>query len=152
MRLDYTEFSFGYAFTENLIRSSPKAPNGAPVFPNLVQEATLGYDVNINLPGLPFFFQYKLPELMKRNTAAEISTHKLSNLSIPFFRMPLMRRDLSQQHQRLIEWEKKFPGTVLYATPCLHSLEEFNLEYENSVREDSLSSFVQLSIDCNFAL
>jgi hypothetical protein len=129
MRLDYTEFSFGYAFTENLIRSSPKAPNGAPVFPNLVQEATLGYDVNINLPGLPFFFQYKLPELMKRNTAAEISTHKLSNLSIPFFRMPLMRRDLSQQHQRLIEWEKKFPGTVLYATPCLHSLEEFNLEY-----------------------
>jgi len=39
MKLGYSEFSFGYAFTENLIRSSPKAPNGAPVFPNLVQEA-----------------------------------------------------------------------------------------------------------------
>ena len=65
---------------------------------------------------------------MKRSTAAEISTHNL-RLSFPFFRMPLMRRDLSNQHQRLIEWEGNFPGTVFYATPCLHSLEEFNLEY-----------------------
>ena len=61
MKLGYSEFSFGYAFTENLIRSSPLSPSGAPVFPNLVQEADLGYDVRIDLPGLPWFFQYNLP-------------------------------------------------------------------------------------------
>jgi hypothetical protein len=98
-----------------LIRSSPKAPNGAPVFPNLVQEAQLGFDVNINLPGLPLFFQYKLPELMKRMSAKENSVHNIG-LPVPFFRMTIMRRDLSDQHDKLIELEKRYPGTVLYAS------------------------------------
>lgn len=129
MKIGYTEFSFGYAFTENLIRSSAQAPNGAPVFPNLVQEASLGYDVQINFPGVPLFFQFKLPELMIRNNAAEISTLQLPGFAVPFFRMHLMRRDLSQQHKRLIEWEQKFPGTVFYASPCLDTFSQFNLAY-----------------------
>jgi hypothetical protein len=102
MKLGYSEFSFGYAFTENLIRSSSAAPAGAPMFPNLVQEAQLGYDVRIDRPGAPMFFQYKLPALMARNTAFEISKYKIPGLAAPFFRMPLMRRDLSKQHERLI--------------------------------------------------
>jgi hypothetical protein len=130
MKLEYSEFSFGYAFTENLIRSSPSLPSGAPVFPNLVQEAQLGYDVRIDLPGLPLFFQYKLPESMTRNNAAEISKHQLPNLAVPFFRMPLMRRDLSRQHQKLIDLEQKFPGTVLYASPSMYNLSQFNLAYK----------------------
>jgi hypothetical protein len=140
MKLGYSEFSFGYAFTENLVRSSPAAPTGAPVFPNLVQEAQLGYDVRINLPGLPLFFQYKLPELMTRNTATEISVHQISGLAAPFFRMPLMRHDLSQQHERLIELEKKFPGTVFYASPSLQDLNQFNLAY-NTARVHERSVF-----------
>jgi hypothetical protein len=65
MKVGYTEFSYGYAFTENLIRSSSTAPTGAPVFPNLLQEGLSGFDVRINFPGVPLFFQYKLPELMR---------------------------------------------------------------------------------------
>ena len=61
MKVGYTEFSFGYAFTENLIRSSRATPAGAPVFPNLIQEAQLGYDVNINLPGRHSFFNSNCP-------------------------------------------------------------------------------------------
>ncbi|WP_407150456.1 hypothetical protein [Bradyrhizobium sp. ORS 86] len=139
MKLGYSEFSFGYAFTENLIRSSSASPSSAPVFPNLVQEAQLGYDVRIDLPAFPLFFQYKLPESMRRNSAAEISTHQLADLVVPFFRMPLMRRDLSEQHQRLIELEQKFPGTVLYASPGMHNLGEFNVAYKNGrVHEKSI--------------
>ena len=77
MKLDYTEFSFGYAFTENLIRSASTATNGAPFFPNLVQEGQRGYDVRIDFPGCPLFLQYKLPDLMVRDTAAEISKYSL---------------------------------------------------------------------------
>ena len=58
MKLSYTEFSFGYAFTENLIRSTKTRPSGAPTFPNLVQEADLGYDVRVECPSCPLFFQY----------------------------------------------------------------------------------------------
>jgi hypothetical protein len=132
MRLGYSEFSFGYAFTENLIRSTAAAPYGAPIFPNLNQEALVGYDVRINLPGLPLFFQYKLPQLMTRRSAFEISKHRLIDLTLPFFRMPLMRNDLSQQHELLIALEKNFPGTVLYASPCLPGPDQFNLAYNDA--------------------
>jgi hypothetical protein len=139
MKLGYSEFSFGYAFTENLIRSSSAAPSSAPVFPNLFQEALLGYDVRIDLPAFPLFFQYKLPESMTRNSAAEISMHQLSGLVVPFFRMPLMRRDLSAQHRRLIDLEQKFPGVVFYASPSMHNLGEFNLAYKDGrVHEGSV--------------
>jgi hypothetical protein len=131
MKLGYTEFSFGYAFTENLIRSSAVGPKKAPVFPNLVQEATKGYDVRIDLPGLPLFFQYKLPELMKRDTAREIATYNLAGITIPFFRMPLMPTGLSRQHELLIKLEKKYPKTVLYASPRMQNRGDFNLAYVN---------------------
>ena len=102
MKLGFTEFSYGYAFTENLIRSSASGPASAPVFPNLVQEAKLGYDVRIDMPGSPLFFQFKLPELMVRDTAREIAQLGLAGLSTPFFRLPLMRSDISDQHAHLL--------------------------------------------------
>ncbi|MCO5066230.1 MAG: hypothetical protein M9924_17695 [Rhizobiaceae bacterium] len=129
MKLDFTEFSYGYAFTENLIRASSTAPAAAPVFPNLVQEAQLGYDVKVDLPGLPLFFQFKLPELMVRETAREISQLALRGLSVPFFRMPLMRRNLSDQHIHLIGLEARFPNTVFYASPTFDSALTFNNAY-----------------------
>jgi hypothetical protein len=129
VKLGYTEFSFGYAFTENLIRSSAAGPKSAPVFPNLVQEAHKGYDVHIDLPGLPLFFQYKLPELMIRDTAREIATYGIAGLNVPFFRMSLMPSGLSDQHELLIKLEDKYPRAVLYASPLMPDCRAFNLAY-----------------------
>ena len=119
MKVGYTEFSFGYAFTENLIRSSLTAPIGAPVFPNLVQEGQSGFDIRINFPGAPLFFQYKLPELIQRRNASEIATWHCHGLSVPFFRIAMMRRDISRQHQLLIQLESLYPSNVFYAAPDL---------------------------------
>src|SRR5690348_7313150 len=126
MKLGYTEFSFGYAFTENLARSAVARPSGAPVFPNLNQEAQLGYDVHIDFPGCPLFFQYKLPELMVSRRAAEISQHGLAGIRVRFFRMPLMRRDLSQQHDLLRRLERRLPNAVYYASPSMENNNSFN--------------------------
>src|ERR1035441_5627119 len=123
------EFSFGYAFTENLIRSSATAPIGAPVFPNLIQEGKSGYDIRINFPGVPFFFQYKLPELMKRGTAFEIANGNCPGLSIPFFRIAMMRRDVSRQHELLIRLEARYPSNVFYAAPCIANIDDFDKAY-----------------------
>jgi hypothetical protein len=149
MKLGYSEFSFGYAFTENLIRATPVAPHGAPIFPNLVQEAQLGYDVRLDLPGSPIFFQYKLPQLMSRNSAKEVSKKNLPGISAPFFRMPLMSKGMSNQHQRLIDLEGKFPGTVFYASPMMHSLGEFNSAYRavSDVAFKSRFTWLVLQID-----
>ena len=129
MKPGYTEFSFGYAFTENLIRANAHNVAGAPVFPNLIQEATLGYDIRIDFPAVPLFFQFKLPELMVRRSAREISIHSIPGLSVPFFRMPMMRRDQSQQHSYLVDLEISHPGTVFYASPALADLSRFNAAY-----------------------
>ena len=129
MTIGYSEFSFGYAFTENLIRSAASAPIGAPVFPNLYDEGSWGFDVKISLPGVPLFFPYKLPELMTRNSARELSISPPLTLAVPFFRMPLMRRDLSKQRQLHIILETNFPGTVFYASSCLPDLSSFNKAY-----------------------
>lgn len=146
MKVGYTEFSFGYAFTENLIRSSASAPTGAPVFPNLVQEAKVGYDVRIDLPATPIFFQYKLPELMTRTKAFEIAGGKCPKLTLDFFRITLMRRDFSQQHKRLIEWEGLYPGLVFYAAPCLRDCPTFNNAYTSASVARSSALFSPVAI------
>jgi hypothetical protein len=133
MRIGYTEFSFGYAFTENLIRSANSAPQAAPIFPNLVQEGQFGYDVRIDFPGLPLFFQYKLSELMKRNTAFEIANKNLPGITIPFFRMSLMPSSLSRQHKLLMALEKNYSHTVFYASPALDNLHAFNVAYGKGI-------------------
>ena len=131
MRLDYSEFSFGYAFTENLIRSSATTPGAAPFFPNLKAEGKLGFDVRIDLPAVPLYFQFKLPALMIRNTAVEISKHNLQGIDTPFFRMPLMTRKQSDQHQLLIDLEAVHSNLVFYATPNCGCRNTFDAAYAN---------------------
>ncbi|MER8708461.1 hypothetical protein NKH49_23335 [Mesorhizobium sp. M1088] len=131
MKVGYTEFSFGYAFTENLIRSSSAAPVGAPVFPNLIQEGHSGFDIRINF-GVPLFFQYKLPELMKRGTAFEIASGHCPGLSIPFFRIAMMRRDVSRQHELLLRLEARYPSNVFYAAPCIANISDFDRSYNGA--------------------
>lgn len=128
MKLGYSEFSYGYAFTENLIRSSATGPATAPVFPNLVQEATLGYDVFVDLPGVPLYFQFKLPTLLTRSNAREIQLG-LTGLSLNLFRMPLMLRDKSDQHKNLMALEAKFPKAVFYTSPEMETVDDFNAAY-----------------------
>lgn len=141
MKLNYTEFSYGYAFTENLIRSLAIGPGAAPVFPNLVQEALLGYDVKVDLPGVPLFFQFKLPELMVRKSVKEVKTLKLKGLEVPFYRMPLMRRDVSDQHLHLVNLEKSFPHQVFYATPALDGVTSFNAAYSKAAVHQTSAFF-----------
>jgi hypothetical protein len=129
MKLGFTEFSYGYAFTENLIRSLAAGPSSAPVFPNLIQEASLGYDVELQLPASPIFFQYKLPEWMIRRNTKVPKLKGSPLLKLPFFRMPLMRRDISDQHKLLVNLEAKHPGRVFYASPELSCNDDFNAAY-----------------------
>ena len=46
-----------------------------------------------------------------------------------FFRMYLMKRNLSRQHQLLIDLENQQPNSVYYATPGLRSNRSFNAAY-----------------------
>lgn len=116
MKLDYSEFSFGYAFTENFLRRHARTLRSAPVFPNLLQEAEVGYDVRIDLPAAPLFFQFKLPELVTRKSRRGAQA-KIKGLSIPYFVVEIMPLSRSHQHDILVDLERRMPGAVFYASP-----------------------------------
>lgn len=128
-QLGYSEFSFGYAFTENLVRSSAKGPATAPRFPNLQEEARLGFDVEVDMAGAPLFLQYKLPEPMVRSTAREMKKLHQCGLSVPFLRMAVTRRNASCQHELLVRMAQKDPDSVFYAMPRLENRQAFNSAY-----------------------
>src|SRR5215208_5575900 len=46
---NFSEFSYGFALTHELIVSAPGGVTAAPVFPSLVEEAHVGFDLMIKL-------------------------------------------------------------------------------------------------------
>lgn len=130
MDLGFSEFSFGYAFTENLTVRSQSAPGHAPVFLNVHQEAAKGFDVEIGLPISLRYLQFKLPKRMQTARAREIEKFGCP-ISAPFFRMRLMSKNMYRQHHNLIALEDKNLGRVFYATPLLRDEQKFNEAYAN---------------------
>lgn len=66
---------------------------------------------------------------MKRASAFEIAGGLCPGLTLEFFRIALMRRDVSGQHQLLINWEGRYPRQVFYAAPSLRDRAAFNSAY-----------------------
>jgi hypothetical protein len=73
MPAEFSEFSYGFAVTNELINGYRTPLVAAPVFPSLIEEGRTGVaDVRLDRPGIPLFLQFKLPDCMLRNSAREI--------------------------------------------------------------------------------
>lgn len=127
MRPDFSEFSYGYAVTESLIRQSRWSISAAPLFPSLIQEGSEGggYDVKIPFNGTPVFLQFKVSHCMVRRSAFEVTS---GYLQPPFFRVHLRPTRHSQQHPMLLELEAS-GYAVYYVMPCFHTPQELNAAY-----------------------
>jgi hypothetical protein len=137
LRPDISEFSYGYALTEELIHWHGTELTAAPLFPSLYQEGQEGggYDLMLERPGIPLFLQFKLSDCMVRNTAKEV---KGGILSTPCYRMHIRPARHSQQHEMLLDLEND-GNEVYYCAPAFHSPEELNNAYLNhQVRNRSL--------------
>ena len=125
MKPEISEFSYGYAVTEEIVRT--KGPlKAAPSFPSLRREGTEGgYDVKLDLPGFPLFLQFKLSDCMVRSRVYETQQGLLTT---PFFRMHLRPLKRSRQHQLLLDWEATGKA-VYYVAPAFFKEPDFNLAY-----------------------
>ena len=130
MKQEISEFSYGFALTNELINCCRFPLTAAPVFPSLYQEGQRGggYDVMLRRPGIPLFLQFKLSRYMiGRNTQEE----KKNIFQPPFYRMPIRpirpKRYLNQ-HQMLLDLENT-GNEVYYAAPAFHTLCELNYAY-----------------------
>lgn len=115
---DFSEFTFGYALTDNLIHRTLSGVRGVPIFPSLKDEGQsgVGYDVKIPRHSKPLFLQFKLPQVVKRHRKSAWG-HNLNPL---YYRMHLMRSSDSSQHRSLLRLARKGKD-VFYVAPEFHS-------------------------------
>jgi len=126
MKPNISEFSYGYALTEDIIRWAGTPLTAAPLFPSLIQEGQSGggFDLNLNFKsGSPLFLQFKMSNYMKSQRANEFRY-----FNQPYYRFHLRSLKYSKQHELLIELENK-GNFVCYAAPIFHEVSELNQAY-----------------------
>jgi hypothetical protein len=69
MTPNISEFSYGYALTNDLMRRYSLNSEGAPRFPSLRQEGQTGGGYDVELPRIALFLQFKLSRYMKGGRA-----------------------------------------------------------------------------------
>ncbi len=133
MRPLLSEFSFGYALTEELASGAFGTVVGAPIFPSLIQEGQAGggYDLQLPLAGTPLFLQFKLSDRMVYRSANE---WHLFNRA--YYRMHLRPARHSDQHQLLLTLEAS-GEEVYYVAPYFHTTEELNVYYAGATVSDN---------------
>lgn len=143
MKPDISEFSYGYAATEELVAKSSAKVIAAPIFPSLYEEGKKGgYDVEIPVKGSPVFLQFKLSDYLKRASAKE---HEAGLIKIPYYRMHLRPLRHSDQHNLLLELEKG-GETVFYMAPEFHLPDELNTFYLSRTVVNNSAAFSPLDI------
>jgi len=120
MKRKVSEFSYGFVLTHELVNAYGYLPADTPQSSRKKRKKDAG-DAADDMPrGYPLFLQFKASEYMKRRNAGE---SKL--VGLPYFRFALHRKTQSNQHQLLIELEKK-GCAVFYATPKIHEAVNLN--------------------------
>lgn len=121
----FSEFSYGYALTQELASGRFGSLIAAPIFPSLVREGRSGggYDIHLPFVGAPLFLQFKLSHYLHRSNALEWGLY----LS-PYYRMYLRPLRYSDQHNLLIDLENS-GKQVYYVAPEFHTVEELNDAY-----------------------
>jgi hypothetical protein len=143
MTPEISEFSYGFALTNEIVGWAPVA--AAPLFPSLIEEGKAGggYDVALNLSGVALYLQFKRADCMVRATAREIRDHAL-RLALPFYRFKITESGKSDQHELLLALDET-DNLVFYAAPRFHQLDEINDAWNHN-RVAARSIFVRPSL------
>ena len=124
MTPEISEFSYGFALTNEIVAWAPLKV--APIFPSLIEEGKKGggYDVKLDMPGVPLYLQFKRAYRMTRRTANEVKKHK-KRLKIPFHRFYITDSGTSDQHTMLLELDEG-KNNVFYVAPRFDRIVEIN--------------------------
>ena len=133
MKPEFSEFSYGFAFTDAFIRRKGSLTT-APVFPSLRAERSEGWDVRLNLPGVSYFHQFKLSDRLVRSNATYWKCY-----GKPYFRIDITPLSRSPQHNLLKDLNDGGEDNVYYVAPFFHTMRQFNDAYlSDQVVERSL--------------
>ncbi len=138
MATDFSEFSFGFAFTHEYVNRNPGL-KAAPELPSLIKEAEGGYDLKLDYPGHPKYFQFKLSTYLNRSNAIHWEDHDCAHYRVRLTTRPRPRRPTrTDQHSRLKGLAENVDD-VFYIAPRFHREDEFNrLFLQGSVTDNCL--------------
>jgi hypothetical protein len=137
MRPNISEFSYGYALTEELATAHRSVLTAAPVLPSLTQEGKqgVGWDMRLETLGIPAFLQFKLGHPVFRRNAREYQSGKFSapaqvkGVGTPLlYRMHLRPPRHSNQHESLVTLEAN-GHLVYYVAPAFYQPADLNDAY-----------------------
>lgn len=132
MIADFSEFSYGFAFTHEYISHTPGL-TAAPELPSLIDEADKGYDLKLGYKGYPRFFQFKLSVYLNRSNAI----HWLHHYQ-PHYRVRLTTRVRPNQFRgtdqhSLLKRLADSVDSVYYVAPKFHSQAVFDRLFSRGV-------------------
>ena len=123
----FSEFTYGFAFTHELVVRHNKRITAPPLLPSLKQEGRSGgFDVALKFSrARALFLQFKLPELVGHPRGGQ-----WSHFGRPYYRFWIAAPKRRRQHGLLLRLEKR--GRVYYAAPEFHTSVEFSQRFESS--------------------
>lgn len=125
-RSEFSESTYAFAVTRELVGGVLGVPVAAPSIPSLQAEGASGggYDVKIPLNPVPLFLQFKVPDVLKRS-----SYLRPPGFPIPYYRIHL-RTSAPNQHKLLLELEAQ-GNVVFYTAPRFHQACELDNHFSN---------------------
>jgi len=127
MQPDFSETTYSFSFLLNLNNTPFGHFNAVPILPSTYKEGKRGggYDAAIIYQGYPILFQFKIPQVMLRN-----SRKNLVSFRTPYYRMYLNSTKRYLQHRMLLRHQKS-GYLVFYTCPWFHEFYELSNFYLN---------------------
>ncbi|SED37255.1 hypothetical protein SAMN02787142_3056 [Burkholderia sp. WP9] len=125
MKSSFSELSYAFALTENLVNSLGLPLLTAPAFPSTAAEGKkgAGHDLKLTMPGMNLFLQFKLSHCMRNASAKEFTSGKflksVGGKTQPVYRMYLHPLKSSRQTSLMLKLEKRH-CFVYYVAPLFH--------------------------------
>lgn len=136
MKPEMSEFSYGFAFTNELIHAPGSHVVAAPEFPSLQKEGKPGGGYDVKIPfGSPLFLQFKLSHFMARTNSKEYGV-----MGRAYYRWHLHALKHSAQHDLLLDLESR-GNEVYYVAPAFHQTAELNTYFQSKKIVEQSSRF-----------
>lgn len=138
MMSEFTEFSYGFSLTQELMQLGGPSGYAAPYFPSLIEEGRTGggYDVRIDR-GRFLYLQFKLSEYM---VGGPRGAGQQDVIALPYYRFWITPRLQSKQHKMLVELDQK-GAEVYYAAPIFHTEDSLKAAFNSRTVADTSAFF-----------
>lgn len=125
-----SEYSYGYGVTREVERCLETVGlNSVPFLPNLIEEASLGFDVGFDRPGIPLLLQFKLGESLQRFIRSDPALPK-PILNNPFWRFKIDTAEENGQFDLLFKADQS-GAEVYYVAPKFSDWTTYATAFEN---------------------